>query len=193
MLCDFAVANVSHMRGARVVRARLQPSVTCEEIAFSWNSTYKGVRLSAYRCNTAVSNKKCTALMYVPHEFLATTECAAILNQEHKHQRVSERCMSMRTSSLSLCASIARQRGVRKRPPARANAPHRRVRASASRRPRHQAAHPDWQTTAQRAGRRARAFMHQRRHADCRAPTTAASSSSCTAALMRTRTSSTTS
>ena len=95
LLCDFCVAKVAHLSGARVVRARLQPAVTIKDAKYSAENL--GAKFRYFTCTSKQSkHQPCSGALLVPLLSLALPECAAILVHPHTHQRVCERCANAR-------------------------------------------------------------------------------------------------
>ena len=91
ILCAFCVEIVEHLSNARVVRVRLQPTVLCDGHRFYVLSSKNSTRYRIFTCTGSANSKKCGAYLLVPNAAAELTESVAILNGEHKHQRVSRR------------------------------------------------------------------------------------------------------
>ena len=94
LLCAFCVEKVEHLSNARVVRVRLQPSITAEGKSF--NSNRSGSRFHQYTCPSTGNGVRCKATLLVPQTSVALPEATAILGGEHTHQRVSNRFSNSR-------------------------------------------------------------------------------------------------
>ena len=96
LMCDFAVKKVASLSGARVVRARLQPKISVDGQTFTKISNNTGVKFQRIQCTSSTSIIDCNAYLLVRFASKKQSECAAILTNKHRHQRVSERCASAR-------------------------------------------------------------------------------------------------